>query len=93
MTVKPTISLTDQAHAFAKSLVEEGKFASLSAVVQHGVMLVKREEEAHLVRLEAIREDLERRATGPSLTLEQVDAEIATWREQRDDEPSREDVA
>jgi Arc/MetJ-type ribon-helix-helix transcriptional regulator len=37
LTVKPTISLTDQAHDFARSLVDQDKFASFSAVVQHGL--------------------------------------------------------
>lgn len=84
MTVKPTVSLTDQAHEFAKSLVTCGTFASLSAVVQHGLRLVQREEEEYRARLEAIRADLDRRAAQPSISSEDMDARIAAWRAERD---------
>jgi antitoxin ParD1/3/4 len=84
MTVKPTISLTDQAHEFARSLVARGKFASLSAVVQYGLGLVEREEEEYRARLDAIRADLDRRAAQPSISTEDMDARIAAWRAERD---------
>jgi len=84
MTVKPTISLTDESHRFARSLVDKGKFASLSAVVQHGLRLVEREDEEHRARLEAIRKDLERRAAEPSLGTDEVDRRLADWRTARD---------
>lgn len=84
MTAKPTISLTDQAYAFAKSLVARGRFASLSAVVQHGLGLVEREEEEHRARLDAIRMDLDRRAAQPSMSTEDMDDRIAAWRAERD---------
>ena len=92
MTVKPTISLTDQAHDFARSLVDEGKFASLSAVVQHGLQLIQREEAEHQARLAAIRADLGRRAATTSISTEEMDEELAAWRAGRGDvEPA--DVA
>jgi antitoxin ParD1/3/4 len=84
MTVKPTVSLTDQAHEFAKGLVERGDFASLSAVVQHGLRLVQCEEEERQARLEAIRADLERRAAQTSIATEAMDARLAAWRAERD---------
>ena len=84
MTVKPTVSLTDHAHAYARSLVDSGRFASLSAVIQHGVGLVEREEEEHRTRLDAIRADLDRRAAEPPITTEEMDARLAQWRADRD---------
>lgn len=84
MTAKPTVSLTDQAFEFAKSLVVRGKFASLSAVVQHGLGLVQREEEEYQARLDAIRTDLERRAAQPSISTEEMDDRVAAWRMERD---------
>lgn len=84
MTVKPTISLTDEAHAYARSLVESGKFASLSAVVQHGIRLIGREEEEHRARLDAIRADLDRRAAQPAIPIEELDARFDEWLEERD---------
>ena len=85
MTAKPTVSLTDHGHAFARSLVDSGKFASLSAVIQHGLTLVEREEEEHRTRLDAIRADLDRRAAEPSITTEEMDARLARWYADRDD--------
>lgn len=41
MTVKSSISLTDDQHAFAKTLVDAGRFASVSAVLQQGVELLR----------------------------------------------------
>lgn len=85
MTVKPTISLTDQAHDFARSLVDKGKFASLSAVVQHGLQLIQREEAEHQARLDAIRTDLDRRAETPSVSTNEMDEKLAVWRAERGD--------
>ena len=84
MTVRPTVSLTDQAHEFARGLVASGKFASLGAVVQHGLRLVEREEAEHRARLDAIRADLDRRAEQPSIMAEEMDARLAAWRAERD---------
>jgi len=84
MTAKSTVSLTDQAFSFAKTLVEEGKFASLSAVVQYGLGLVEQEAEEREARLEAIRTDLTRRAAQTSITPEDMDARLTDWRAVRD---------
>lgn len=84
MTVKPTVSLTDRTYEFAKSLVSQGKFASLSAVVQYGLGLVEREEEEYRARLDAIRADLARRAAQSSMSTEEMDGRIAAWRADRD---------
>ena len=84
MTVKPTVSLADQAHEFARGLVASGKFASLSAVVQHGLRLVEREQEEHQARLDAIRADLGRQAAQAPISLEQLDERLAEWRAGRE---------
>ncbi len=73
MTVKPTVSLTDQGYDLAKTLVESGKFASVSAVMQYGLRLVEREEESYRARLDAIRIDLERRMQEPTLSAKDMD--------------------
>ena len=83
MTAKPTVSLTDQAHSFAQDLVASGKFASLSAVVQHGLRLVEREQEEHRARLDAIRADLGRRAAQTSISTDEMDGQISEWRAAR----------
>jgi len=84
MTVKPTISLTDQGYVFAKSLVDSGRFASISAVLQHGLRLLEQEEAEYHARLDAIRADLDRRAVEPSLSTDEMDKRLAAWRAERD---------
>ncbi len=74
MTVKPTVSLTDQGYELAKSLVENGKFASVSAVMQYGLRLVEREEDSHRAHLDAIRMDIEHRVQEPLLSAEEMDS-------------------
>jgi len=76
MTVKPTVSLTDQGYDLAKSLVKSGKFASVSAVMQYGLRLVEREEESYRAHLDAIRIDLERRVQEPTLSTEEMDHKL-----------------
>ncbi|MCZ4281120.1 type II toxin-antitoxin system ParD family antitoxin [Kiloniella laminariae] len=55
MTVKSSISLTDQQAAFARSLVREGRYASLSSVVQQGLDLLRQKTEAEVLEAEALR--------------------------------------
>jgi antitoxin ParD1/3/4 len=86
MTVKPTISLTDQSHAFIKSLVESGRFASLSAAIQYGILLLEREEAEHQDRLDAIAAHLGQRAGGQSLSMGEMTARLEAWRRERSDE-------
>lgn len=52
MTIECSISLTDEHHSFAKALVDTGRYASVSAVIQQGI-------EDRRQRLEV--DDLERR--------------------------------
>ena len=46
MSVKASISLTDSQEAFARTLVAEGRYASLSAVLQQGLELLRHQTEA-----------------------------------------------
>ena len=84
MTSKRTVSLTDRGYEYAKSLVEKGRFASLSAVLQHGLRLVEQSEAEHQARLDAIRGELDRRAAQPSLSTEEMDDLLTAWRTERD---------
>ncbi|MBI1187643.1 MAG: type II toxin-antitoxin system ParD family antitoxin [Alphaproteobacteria bacterium] len=76
MTVKTSISLTDAQEAFARKLVEEGRYASLSAVLQQGLELLRSETEAKDAELAALRALLEERAKGPFLSMEESDQAI-----------------
>jgi len=64
LTVKTSISLTDQQDAFARSLVREGQFSSLSSVVQQGLDLLRYKTEAKHLQREALRVLLRERQAG-----------------------------
>ena len=64
MTVKSSISLTDEQHAFARTLVEAGRYASLSAVLQRGIDLLQQRVDAEELETAALRELLSRRREG-----------------------------
>ncbi len=54
MAVKSSISLSDQQDAFARRLVEQGRFSSVSAVVQNGLDLLRQRTEAEEVETAAL---------------------------------------
>ena len=64
MTVKTSISLTDQQDDFARSLVREVRFSSLSSVVQQGLDLLRDKTEAKILETEALRVLLTQRQSG-----------------------------
>ena len=64
MTVKTSISLTDQQDDFARSLVREGRFSSLSSVVQQGLDLLRDKTEAKNLETEVLRVLLRERQSG-----------------------------
>jgi len=65
MTAKTSISLTDAQEAFARQLVESGRYPSLSAVLQHGLDLLRSRQEADEADTQALRALLEERKSGP----------------------------
>lgn len=71
MTVKTSISLTDAQAAYARSLVENGQYSSLSAVLQRGLDMLRAETEAQEAELAALRSLLKTRAKGPFLSMEE----------------------
>ena len=76
MTVKSSISLTDEQHAFARALVEDGHYASLSSVVQHGVDLVRQQMDAEVLETEMLRELVSRRLKGEFVSADEMDARL-----------------
>ena len=65
MTVKSAVSFIDEHHAFAKVMVERGEFASVSAVVAAGIQRLRDEEAERKAILEAMAEEIRRRAEAP----------------------------
>ena len=76
LTVKSSISLTDEQHAFARALVEAGRYASLSAVLQQGVDLLRQRMDAEELETAALRELLSRRRRGAFVDAERMDARL-----------------
>ena len=76
MTVKSSISLTDEQHAFARALVETGRYPSLSAVLQQGVDLLRRRMDTEELETAALRELLSRRRDGAFIGTHEMDARL-----------------
>ena len=75
MTVKSSISLTDQQDAFARELVRRGRYSSVSAVVQQGLDLLRQQTEAQ--ETEALRALVAQRRTGAFVPADRMQARVA----------------
>lgn len=76
MSVKASVSLTEQQDNFARSLVNEGQYSSLSAVVQRGLELLRTQTERDEAELAALRSFFEERERGPFVP--DADARVQT---------------
>jgi antitoxin ParD1/3/4 len=77
VTVKSSISLTDDQHSFAKSLVDSGRFPSVSAVLQLGVELLRERMEDEALERAALAELLGKRRSGPFLSATGMNGRLA----------------
>jgi antitoxin ParD1/3/4 len=64
MSVKASVSISHSQDAYARELVNKGSYASLSAVVQRGIELVKADTELREAETAALRALLKERAVG-----------------------------
>lgn len=78
MGVKSSISLSDQQDAFARSLVEQGRFSSVSAVIQNGLDLLRQRTEAEEIETAALKALLQTRSQGDFMSSADMDGRIAT---------------
>ena len=76
MSVKTSVSISKQQDAFARKLVEDGRFSSVSAVVQHGLEFLRERTEATEAELEALRALIAERRSGEFLNREESDLQI-----------------
>jgi antitoxin ParD1/3/4 len=76
MSVKTSVSISKQQDAFARKLVEEGRFSSVSAVVQQGLELLREETEAKEAELDALRALIAERRAGEFLSRDESDRQI-----------------
>ena len=77
MTVKSSISLSNEQHAFARALVEAGRYSSVSAVLQRGVELLRQRMESEELESAALRALLSRRREGTFVGAERMDTRLA----------------
>jgi antitoxin ParD1/3/4 len=73
VTVKSSISLTDDQHSFVKTLVDDGRFPSVSAVLQQGVEVLRRQIETDALEHDALAEVLKRRRAGKFVSPAKMD--------------------
>lgn len=87
MSVKASVSISEQQEAFARDLVQAGRYPSLSAVVQQGLELLRRETAARDAEIEALRALLRQRSGEPFVPVADgradTEAMIATKRRAR----------
>ena len=76
MTVKSSISLTDEQHAFARALVEAGRYSSLSAVLQRGIDLLRQRTDAEALEIAALRELVSHREKGEFISPDEMDVRL-----------------
>jgi antitoxin ParD1/3/4 len=80
MTIKSSISFRDDQHAFAKTLVESGRFPSVSAVVQQGLDLLRQQDADAAADRAALLALLAERASGPFVSADTLRAQRAERR-------------
>lgn len=68
MSVKASVSISEQQDAYVRDLVNQGRFSSVSAVVQQGLDLLRKQEEIELIEAEALKILLEERQAGQFLS-------------------------
>jgi antitoxin ParD1/3/4 len=72
MTVKSSISLTEEQHAFARELVSTGRYPSVGAVVAQGIELLKARAGAETIEIDALKLVLAERRRGPFVSSEEM---------------------
>lgn len=76
MTVKTSISLTDEQDAYARTLVTEGRYPSVSAVLQRGLEMLRRDNETHSAAIQALQALIDERRSGSFVSLEESEEEF-----------------
>ena len=83
MTVKTSISLTDDQEAYARSLVESGEYPSLSAVLQRGLEMLRHDNELRDVEIQGLRSLIDQRRAGAFVDLDEGEAETRAMLERK----------
>lgn len=81
--MKTSISLTDAQEAYARSLVQRGDYSSLSAVLQRGLDMLRRETEDREAEMALMRKLIDERRAGPFVSLEEGEAQTRAMLERK----------
>lgn len=65
MSVKASVSISEQQERYARGLVEDGRYSSVSAVVQQGLDLLQKKTDAEEAEVVALKLVLTERQAGP----------------------------
>ena len=76
MRVRSAVPLTTEQHAFAEELVRSGRYASVSAVIQQGIDLLKQHMEDEDLERKVVRQLLCRRQSGNFVGADEMDARL-----------------
>jgi antitoxin ParD1/3/4 len=76
MTVKISISISDQQAEYARRQVAEGRFSSTSAVIQQALEAKRREDEDYEEWKAGFFAEMQRRAEGPHIPFEEFQERI-----------------
>ena len=77
MVVKSSVSLREDQHAFAKALVDAGRFPSVSAVLQQGLDLLQQQDADAQADRAALQALLQQRANGSFVSADQLRTRLA----------------
>lgn len=77
MTVKRTIQLSEERDAFARSLVDSGRYSSVDDVFREGLDLLRKEVAGENATMEAFRATIERRSKGPTISAIEMEKRIS----------------
>ena len=77
VVVKSSVSLREDQHAFAKALVEAGRFSSVSAVLQQGLDQLQQQDADAQADRAALQALLQQRANGSFVSADQLRARLA----------------
>ncbi len=73
MSVKASVSITEQQNAFARDLVAKGRYSSISAVVQQGIEMLREENDLKEIEFSALKTLLIERSKGPFTPIKKHD--------------------
>ena len=77
VVIKSSVSLREDQHAFAKALVDAGRFSSVSAVLQQGLVLLQQQDADIQADRTALQALLQQRANGSFISADQLRTRLA----------------